>query len=396
MIWLLACPDGLCADLASGSEDPNGRDTISAREPGASKRCRQTEEERAVQDRYARKWKRVGLVAVSAVVVATAIFSAGTSGAKPTTQTVAQMYAAAKKEGSVTWYTSAPTFQVDATISAFKKQYPGIDVNVARDGSGPLETRYEQERSSGASTADVMTNPVDPKFNALVAKKGWMETSLSNLPAVEQYPKKWVANGGVTVGLLQLIVAYNKNLVQASHIKTWKDVLRPEFEGQIIFGDPRAGTVFLDLAQLWRDDYGPAFLRKFAAQQPQLVTSIVPAAGTLAAGGAKLVVPGSFIAFEPDVQKGAPMGLVPISPTIVSPYVSTISTDSPRIDAADLFVNFLMTKPGQVAFNSGGGTSPLGKLPGTNPLPKKYVKDVTITAKAQKDEQSTLKLLGIS
>jgi ABC-type Fe3+ transport system substrate-binding protein len=355
-----------------------------------------------MQDRVRPRWAAVAALLAAASVALAACggddeSSAKASAASSFTGEEATLYEGAKKEGGLTWYTSAPTTQLEATSAAFRKRYPGVEVRVARLASGPLETRYAQERESGAGTADVVTNAADPKFDATAAEKKWVEPSL-DLPALKAFPEKWVKNGQVTVGLLQLVIGYNKNNVPEEIVpKGWQDTLRPEFKEQMVFGDPRASVTFLALAQLWRDEYGDDFLRKFAAQKPKVVPSIVPAAGELAAGGTKLIVPGSYIALQPTLDKGAPIGIIPMSPTFITQYLTWISTESKNSNAARLFVNFLLTREGQAAFNSGGGSSPLtDDLPDTNPVPPGSVLDVDIVPKAQENEESTLKLLGLN
>jgi iron(III) transport system substrate-binding protein len=189
-----------------------------------------------MHDHVRPRWVAGGIATVLAVASMglAACGGSDTSSSSSTTAsslsgTEATMYDAAKKDGSLTWYSSAPPAQMDATIAAFKKRYPGIDVRVARLASGPLETRYAQERESGAGTADVVTNAADPKFDATAAEKKWMETSV-DLPAMADFPKKWVKNGQATVGLLQLVIGYTTpNLTGAAVPKSWQDILDPRF-----------------------------------------------------------------------------------------------------------------------------------------------------------------------
>ena len=48
------------------------------------------------------------------------------------------LYEAAKKEGSVVWYTSLIVNQaVRPLVEAFEKKYPGVTVKYARADSGP-------------------------------------------------------------------------------------------------------------------------------------------------------------------------------------------------------------------------------------------------------------------
>lgn len=62
---------------------------------------------------------------------------------------------AAKKEGSVSLYTSASTGPSNAIAEAFRKKY-GINVSVYRAGSADVATRVKAEESAGRTQADAL------------------------------------------------------------------------------------------------------------------------------------------------------------------------------------------------------------------------------------------------
>src|SRR5271156_1917184 len=66
------------------------------------------------------------------------------------------LYQAAKKEGTVVWYTSLIVNQaVRPLVEAFSKKYPGIDVRYARGDSGPNAIKVINEARAGKVEGDV-------------------------------------------------------------------------------------------------------------------------------------------------------------------------------------------------------------------------------------------------
>ena len=62
---------------------------------------------------------------------------------------------AAKKEGTVSLYSSASTGPSNAIAEAFKKKY-GINVTVYRAGSSDVATRVQSEEAAGRTQADAL------------------------------------------------------------------------------------------------------------------------------------------------------------------------------------------------------------------------------------------------
>lgn len=314
----------------------------------------------------------------------------------PLTPEETALYDAARQTGTLTWYSVLPPTAIETTVEAFERRYPDISVESLRLSSGPMSTRYSQERSAGAVPADVVTIS-NPEFFATAAQRGWFETQL-DLPALAEWPDQYYTDGRATTGLLPLLIGYNTNRVPEAEAPTeWRQLLDPRWQGQMLLGDPRTVPAYLALAQLWYEQYGPDYLSQFAAQNPTVVPSIVPGSQQLAAGGAALLVPNSFTVLAPLIDDGAPVAATTVSPTTGVEYVSAISTGAPNSAAARLFMNFLLTPQGQAAHNAGGGTSALGQVSeDTVPLPAEYQPLDPLFERARANEQELLRLLGIA
>ncbi|GGD31585.1 ABC transporter substrate-binding protein [Microbacterium faecale] len=307
-----------------------------------------------------------------AAVLASAVVLTGCAGEDPAPSSapgpsnseVDALYEAALEEGSVTWYSSAP----NEAPAAFEEAYPGITVDFVRLPAGQLGTRYAQERDAGAAPGDVVTI-ADEQFINDARDEGWIDTDLSNIPAMAEWPEDAVDDGVVTLGRAAYGIVYNTDLL-SDPPATWEDVLDPRFEGVIQNGDPGVVPGYLALMHVLREEYGDEYLTEVAAMGTTYEASQVSVTQALGAGAATLGMTGSFQLTEMLAQEGAPVKFQDMSPTTGSTFYTIASTDSTHPNAAKLLLNFLTSAEGQTAF-AADISSPLGvdAVPTSVPLP---------------------------
>src|SRR5262245_24579275 len=80
---------------------------------------------------------------------------------------------AARREGSLSWYTSTPVAQAQALANRFEQE-TGVKVQLLRSGGQAVLRRLQQEISAGRPGADVMTMSDAGAANGL-AKQGLFE-----------------------------------------------------------------------------------------------------------------------------------------------------------------------------------------------------------------------------
>src|SRR5437764_7878389 len=121
---------------------------------------------------------------------------------------------AAKKEGTVVFYTSIELLSAEKLAKAFEAAYPGVKVQVERNGCERIVQRLGQERGSGIKAADViecsdMTALLDWK------RQGWLAPFV---PAdVEKWPaEQRDADGFFATERFTLSpIAYNTRMIKA-------------------------------------------------------------------------------------------------------------------------------------------------------------------------------------
>ncbi len=181
------------------------------------------------------------------------------------------LVAAARKEGTVNWYSTLIVNQIVRPVAdAFEKKYPGIKVQYSRASSSDVALKIRNEARARRVQADVFdgSNTVFMLEDAgLVAD--YRPRAAADWPAGLRDPKgHWTA-----LNLFYWTAAVNTNLVKPEDVpKTYADLLNPRWKGQIAWtydltpGGP-PGFIYNILSTMGQDK-GMAYLRAFAAQQP--------------------------------------------------------------------------------------------------------------------------------
>ena len=281
--------------------------------------------------------------------------------------------AAANKEGRVLLY-SAATQAIQTRIkTAFTKAYPGISLEWIRYGSGELMTRLDQERQAGVEGADIGVSTEVAWFDN-ASKAGYIKAPVG--PSTAAWPGAYLLNGMSPVLAMEpIIIMVNTNIVKTP-VTGQKDLLRPEFKGKIGIEELASTFVYAwyDMVEKTEE---PGYLTKLAANQPRIYPSTPALAQSIASGEigiANFVNMGAAVA---TVKQGAPARIVMPTPTFANQYNGGIMSNSKRQNAAQVLMDFLMSKDGQEAWSGDGASA--SALPGVpNALDARNVRPVDI------------------
>jgi len=145
--------------------------------------------------------------------------------------------AAAKREGKVTLYTSAPIAAVQKVANAFQQKY-GITVELFRSGGTQVLRRFMMEQQAGHAGADVLVSS-DPAAVIDLASKGlfvpFKPDGFDQVPAGLNDPE-----GRYVAQRVSVISIYGRSdLVPLSDMpKSWDDLLSPRFKGKLVITNP--------------------------------------------------------------------------------------------------------------------------------------------------------------
>jgi iron(III) transport system substrate-binding protein len=274
--------------------------------------------------------------------------SAGSVAATGKPATKAQwkkIVAQAKKEGSVTFYTTQNPALIADAAAKFKSRY-GISVTVNRNIDSVLATQVTAEEGSNKPIADIWVGASKPLVLGAL-KNGWVVDGVGPDLYSKAYDRKVFAKPGKAfiVGEALLGMAWNTSQFQGKPNEL-TDVLKAP-SGRIGVIIPSAPSI-VDWYLWVEENYGKNFLTRLAALKPKKYSSSLPMGAAVVSG--ELAI-GTFVppTVLDDKAKGAPVDfkLPKGTKSWNAPYMAMILKQAPHPAAAQLFANYLVTKEGQ-------------------------------------------------
>ncbi len=260
----------------------------------------------------------------------------------------AALFQAARKEGSVVWYTSLALPSSTAIAQAFKTKYTGLDVEVHRTGSQRVLQRVMQEASAGIKNVDLI-HTSDAGHFELLKDKGLL---LKYTPhGVSVFPDGFKDKAGFYYGMRATlsVIAYNpKSVAEKDAPKTWKDLLAPKWKGKEVTAHPGYSGIIMTHVLALVNVYGWDYFRDLAKNKLHIVQSANDPAGIVASGERPVGVNGAEYFYYKTLKQGNPIKIVYPNegvPLIVSPVA--IAKEARHPNAAKLFADFIFAKESQ-------------------------------------------------
>jgi iron(III) transport system substrate-binding protein len=260
----------------------------------------------------------------------------------------AALVQAAKKEGTVMWYTSLALPSSTSIAHFFKLKYPGMDVEVHRTGSQRVLQRVMQEAAAGVKTVDVI-HTSDAGHFVLLKEKGML---LKYVPqGTAAFPAGFKDKDGFYFGMRATlsVIADNPKLISDKDApRTWKDLLNPKWKGKMVSAHPGYSGIIMTHVLALVNLYGWDYFRDLAKNSLHVVQSANDPAGVVASGERPVGVNGAEYFYYKTQKQGNPIKIIYPSegvPLIVSPVA--VAKDAPHPNAAKLFVDYIFSKESQ-------------------------------------------------
>ena len=290
-------------------------------------------------------------------LVAIAGLAAGAAAQSPVYKITPELEQAAIKEGRLVYYTSIDVKVAEELAKAFEKRYPGIKVQVERNGAERQFSKIGQEYASNIFNVDTV-NSSDAAHFIYWKREGWLAPSLpeevaQRYPAGSYDPEGYYAPMRASLS----VIAYNTTLVQAADApKGFSDLLDPRWRSKLVKAHPGySGTILTATYQIGRD-LGWEFLEKLATQQVMQVQSSTEPPRKVVAGERLIMVDGNEYNVFLEKARGAPIEIVyPVegTPLVIGP--SAVMKNAKNPSAARLFHAWTFTREAQqLAIEVGG------------------------------------------
>jgi len=256
-----------------------------------------------------------------------------------------QLVEAAKKDGTVSYYTTMTLSQSKKVADKFQAKYPFVKVDLFRGGGDELLNRIQNEARGGLYAWDVTSSRGDTVLtlmnSKLITPYRSPETKFISQDLVddEGYWTAYYVN--------PFVLGFNTKLIKKDEApKTYEELLDPKWKGKKISIDDSAYGLLAGLMRAWGKEKAIAFFKKLAAQEPVVMRGNTNRVQLTMAGEYYLI-----IAYAPTIQRetslGHPIDWVPLEPVPVQVNSMMLAAKAPHPNAGKLFMDFLLSKEGQ-------------------------------------------------
>jgi iron(III) transport system substrate-binding protein len=286
-----------------------------------------------------------------------------------------QIVDSAQKEAQVTVYVHS-TYAPVLTSGAFEKTFPGIKLAVVSGVENDLERRFTAERRAGKYLADVFMvgvlrsndfkqakylDPIKPALllPEVVDESKWWQGKHYYSDAEKQYLFRYVASAQLGQ------ISYNSQVVEPNEFTSFWDFLKPKWKGKILARDIRAPGSGGSAIRLFYNspELGPEFVRKlFAETDITLFRDRRQGLDWLAAGKFPICFwcegverahsQGLAVDMFGQMKEGAGLS--------AGQGILTLVDQAPHPNAARVFINWFLSRAGQLNFQKALGKADEG------------------------------------
>jgi iron(III) transport system substrate-binding protein len=319
--------------------------------------------------------------------------------------------AAAKKEGKIVIIGPSGSDVRDAYTIGFQKMYPEIEVDFSGMRGAEVAPKLLAELNAkhyltdiavaGTTTALaslVPANAVVPLQPYLVGPEAkdvskWRDRKHHFSDSTEKYNLYFGAR-------VQVAFVYNTELnppaTMKSKIKTWQDLLNPEWKGKIAVLDPRQAGAGLDLSTYWytneKQGLGKEFIRKLFSTQEIFISREEQQILDFVARGRHAIAigPSGTLTFQL-ISRGLPLALFGSGAMQSDGFVTasngtiTVVRNAPHQNAVKVYIDYLLSREGQISWSKASGLSSL-----RTDVPKDHIPEVLVPDEGVKYQETHL------
>jgi iron(III) transport system substrate-binding protein len=252
-----------------------------------------------------------------------------------------RLVAGAKKEGTVTIYSSITIGDMSALSKAFQAKY-GITVKHWRASSEDIRNRAMREYAAGRHDADI-TETAGADMEAMV-REGVFQKVATPVTA-ELIPQATLPHGQWIATRLNLFAGvYNTRVFKTQDApRTYDDLLQPRFKGRLAL-EAEDANWFMAVVGAMGEEKGVALFRDITARNGMSIRrGHTLLANLVASGEVALALTAYSYRAEQLVKEGAPVQIVYLPPVVGFASGTGVFKRAPHPHAALLFQDFLLS-----------------------------------------------------
>lgn len=260
--------------------------------------------------------------------------------------------AKAEQEGNLVLYSPDPEENSAKLMDAFHKAFPKIATNFIRLQTGALYQKLLTERRAKVYQVDVL-QLTDVGFALDFQKRdGYVRYVSPEMAGYKSDYKSSPEGYWTWASFIMAGLAYNPKLLKPEDApKSWKDALDPKYAGVINVKTATSGLQAVTWYEL-KNLYGDEYFQKLGELKPRGFDSYVQQFDRMVSGQDTLVHTAQYSAYLLAKAKGAPIEFIfPEEGLTLTPGVMGLVADAPHPNAAQLFMDWVLSLPGQKIYD---------------------------------------------
>lgn len=312
----------------------------------------------------------------------------------------------ARKEGRVVIYTGIANEMHQDIARAFRSKYKDIEVEFMAGRTPELVQRQLTQQRAGLFTTDLyagsgsttLLTRVKPAEGLMPLEPFLILPEVKNPDAWQDGKIPYVDKDRTILYFMAGIsppITINTRFVREDEIKSYKDVLNPKWKGKIVMDDPtQPGPGLKWFAVVTAKIMDADYMRQLARQEPVLVRDYRLPVEWLANGKYLIGMPVQNTVVRSFQSDGVPFVLIiPVEGVHSTHGVASVAVlrGAPHKNAATVFINWLLTKEGQLVWSKGESRQSMRKDVPIDHLDKNSIRQAGIKYFSTDDEEFMLK-----
>ncbi len=263
----------------------------------------------------------------------------------PIEKDVSKLYAAAKTEGSVTWWTAHyEQSAAEKMAAAFKAKYPGIEVILLRQTANVLNTRLLSDLKAGTTDCDIFCSTDEGHYPPLIAKNALAQYTPPDLDLLPSQFQNLNPDHYYHLGAIGFVVINYRTDKISTPPASWKDFATSAWKDKTTTGHPGySGYVGQWVTAMLRT-YGDTWLNDLKNTNPKVNRSVNDTVTDIKSGERQLGAGPDNYSLASKAN-GVPIDIkFPEDGAVIVPGPVGILQASRHPNAARLFTNFMYSK----------------------------------------------------